>query len=378
MRRALFLSLCFLTIWGSSLECRGQDYWIYYGDVVAYANGAEAYTFAVVPYGCIHRSELTLERDGQQFESGGPTPPCYNFGSPVQLWVSDYDCLPPYVYYNAYGEVEGELPDYGSFYDFFFDNATTPGPSVIVNSASIPNDNVLVTLSPCGGYGPLTVTVEGTTTHQIGYIYASGGSHNFNFNIPALPNGQEFTTVRAVWEPGSSPVSGTLSYHFKVLGDYLNTRYNTPTESYCSGSLVEIGATTGTCSFVSACTFSNYMGKEQWWSEVYENGSGVSETQGLVSREWFCTGPPRRTRKVPSLCPYCAGMSLIPGATVAVKAEHPDAPCGATLYVDGVGTVTVADTGGDLPLQQLDHYAGFSGCNREGGTIGIRKVVRIY
>jgi len=117
--------------------------------------------------------------------------------------------------------------------------------------------------------------------------------------------------------------------------------------------------------------------KPQWLSEVEENGSGLSETQGVVSREWFCSGPERRVRRVSQPCAACTGMALQPYATVAVKnTDEQTIPCGATLYVHGVGTRTVVDLG-NLAENQLDHYIGFTGCN-QASSYGTRKVIRLY
>ena len=48
------------------------------------------------------------------------------------------------------------------------------------------------------------------------------------------------------------------------------------------------------------------------------------------------------------------------------------------VYVYQVGIVTVVDAGGGLAIDQLDHYAGTSGCNRTAGTIGRRKTIRLF
>jgi len=254
--------------------------------------------------------------------------------------------------------------------------------SANLTSADIPSDEITVELSPPGSSGTLTVELLGTTTHTVYQGVRSGGTHDISFDIPNLPNGQTFSQILATWTTTGGTGQDTLLYNFKVLGDFENTRYNTPTESFCSGDPVDMMYVTGDCDVVQSCDFTAFQGKSGWWSEVFENGSGYSSTQGIVSLEWHCGGaptydPPRRLRKVPTACPECGG-SLQVGGSVAVNHADTDLPCDATLYVYQVGIVKVADTGSRVALNQLDHYAGFSGCNREGGTIGIRKVVRLF
>jgi hypothetical protein len=252
--------------------------------------------------------------------------------------------------------------------------------SVAIASASIPGNSISLALTPSGVSGTLIVQLVGGGTHTLYNGAMSGGSQTIGFDIPNLPTG-EFTGIQAAWTAGEQTVSSDpFSYYFKVLGDYNNTRYNTPTESYCTGSPVDVSYVSGTCAAADNCSFLPYQGKSGWWSEVYENGSGLSETPGIgaVSWEWFCTGAERRTRRVAAPCPQCAGQQLGVGTTVARNVNSSDLPCGAKLYVHGVGTVTVADAGGGLALNQLDHYAGFGGCNRVGGSIGVRKVIRLF
>jgi hypothetical protein len=358
--------------------------WTYW-EFGVWDDGAQAYGLAHLPYGSLFMS-LALYRDFSQVDfrqvAGANT---------VSIWLQDQGCLPPYTYYMADGYVFGteELwypPYYEEYEDYFWEGDWTPGPGVRVDSADIPSDNVTVTLWPCGGNGPLTVQFErdGGVTHQIFQGDREGGSHSFSFDIQNLPNGQEFTRVRATWQPNSvPPESDTLDYHFKVLGDYNNTQYNTPTESFCSsGTNVTLQATgPGTCTSVANCNFTNPQARSQFWNEVAENGGGLSQTIGVVSLEWYCCARPDQqqcVRRVDAPCAACSGMTLVPGSSVAVMSLGGDTPCGATLYVDGVGVANVADRGGGLGDTQLDHYIGFGGCNRYGGAIGTRKVIRLY
>jgi hypothetical protein len=71
-------------------------------------------------------------------------------------------------------------------------------------------------------------------------------------------------------------------------------------------------------------------------------------------------------------------MNLGVDASVAVMPNHPDLACGNNVFIHEVGTRKVVDKGGGLAVEQLDHYAGASGCNREGGSIGVRKVIKLF
>ncbi len=100
---------------------------------------------------------------------------------------------------------------------------------------------------------------------------------------------------------------GTRNYHIKVLGDYLHTRYNTPTESYCSGTDTEYESRAGGDCASVACNNLPLVaiGKSGWLSEVDENGSGYSATIGYISLEWLCSTGLKPYRRVPNPCPQC-------------------------------------------------------------------------
>lgn len=252
---------------------------------------------------------------------------------------------------------------------------------VVIESAEVTQDRIVVSLSaPQGTSGTLTLQLDGPSVdpHVIRAENRGVGTHNETFNITQLPD-HEFTEVIATWAVGGQNPSATYSYHIKVLGNFQNSQYNTPTESYCSGSLVPLGYTAGTsCNYIPNCNLTDFQAKSEWQSEAWENGSGLSQTLGMMSLEWLCDGPvPTMWRKVPQPCPSCGG-TLTVGTPVAVRHPVGDLECGASLYVHGVGTVTVADTGAKLAANQLDHYVGTSGCNKYAGNLGSRKVIRIF
>jgi len=107
----------------------GWSFWTYYGDVLAFPDGSGAvgYTYAVVPYGCVHYNDLALRRDGQAVDWKSGRSCCEGCsGGAVWLWVGYSGQSPPYTMFEGYGELYGELPDYGLFFDLFFDMDITP------------------------------------------------------------------------------------------------------------------------------------------------------------------------------------------------------------------------------------------------------------
>ena len=176
----------------------------------------------------------------------------------------------------------------------------------------------------------------------------------------------------------SASASDVLWYHFKVLGNYNHTQYNSPNESGCTGSQQPFTYVTNmTCLQINCGTAqtSSNMAKSSWLTEVNENGSGFHSLLGMMGLEVQCTAkaPYRRTGQP---CPACGG-SLSANVHVARNAGNPDLPCNSTVYIDGVGVRTVKDAGGGLAMDQLDHYIGVTGCN-QAGTFGRRKTIRLY
>lgn len=256
---------------------------------------------------------------------------------------------------------------------------------VSILDVSLPTNTIRVKLEPTAASGTLKVYLSNPSQRVLtaGSSYA-GGTHTFDFgNLSTYSAGQEFSKVVAEWTVGGKTVQASSNYRFRALGSFNHTRYNTPTQSYCTGPSASFCYFTGTCAAAQSCTgYTGSTASSQWLAEVHENGSGFHSTLDFVSREWSCPLPQGcggyRLRDVPLPCPYCQGMSLNPGVSVAVHPSRTDLPCGTNLFVDGVGVVTVADHGTLPSSSQLDHYVGASGCNRTAGTIGFRPTFRLF
>ena len=263
------------------------------------------------------------------------------------------------------------------------DNTACRGqPRVTVIGASIPQDEIRLVLSPLAVQGTLKLEAIGPeVSHLILQRQRFSGLQVESFEVGVLPVG-EFTHLRATWTVGGSSGSSDFPHRFKVLGNYLHTRYNIPNEENCSGTLSPFCHNEGDCQVTQCLWRTDGMGKSGWLSEAKENGSGFSTTLGFVSLEWFCTPPAECTTAFRNLtegsaCPACPGGSLVEDLTVAVRPDHPDLACGDQVFIEGVGVRTVTDNGQLPSLQQLDHFAGVSGCNVPA-SIGRRPTIKLY
>ncbi len=250
---------------------------------------------------------------------------------------------------------------------------------VNILSADVTQDRIQIELAPSGLTGTLKIELIGDNTHLIRNETRASGTYNETFDIPNLAEGK-YTQVRATWTVDGISVPALYLFpvgdRMHVLGDYLHTRYNTPTESYCTGTNTPFNYTSGGCVNVQ-CNWNHGEGLSGWIDEVEENGSGFSNTLEFVSLEWVCPNTGTNLRQVPNPCSKCGG-TLTVGVSVARNPSNENLPCGTKVYVYGVGPVTVQDAGGGLALDQLDHYAGISGCDETAGTIGRRKTIKLY
>ncbi len=265
---------------------------------------------------------------------------------------------------------------------------------VDILAVSLPDDKIQVRLNPLASpiSGLLKITLRdsqaATQTRVVVNQETAAGTHIFGFGtLSTYTNGHDYKEVFAEWYPQGviGNPKAIFQYRFKVLGDYRHTRYNTPTESFCTGSLQSFCYTSAGCGPANCSNWQTSSAKSGWLTQVAQNGSGSHSMLGFVSREWVCSTPAgctTKVRQVPSPCPACTGLTVIPGATVAVQEGHGELQCGNKAFVDGLGTFTVTDTGGNLAnlFDQLDHYAGISGCRREGGDAvpGTRKTFKLF
>ncbi len=323
-----------------------------------------------------------------------------NKGSSAELWLVPVESINPNdgtvsLGWNIWSDdggllIDGTVTNYsapisGNSGDLGIHTYMLAAPKVDIVNADVTTDTIQLCLEPRGVSGTLTLELIDPDSHIIRSEVRVGstGTLTETFDINNLAVG-EYQKVKATWDVGGVTAEDKFDYHIKVLGMYNHTRYNTPTEEFCSGSNMTFSYIDGPgfdCRVVECEEEYWHEGTalSEWLLEVEQNGSGYSSTLGYVTIEGFCSRPGAtyRFRKVPHPCPKCGG-TLTVNSSVAVQPNHPDLPCGAEVYVDTIGMVTVQDIGGGVQREQLDHYAGTSGCNSEGGSIGQRMTIRIF
>lgn len=268
-----------------------------------------------------------------------------------------------------------------------FDEGPVDAIEVDITDVNLPQDQIKIGLRPLGSglTGTLKVYLAGPSPDRVLYnAPATAGTLTFSFgDLNGYGEGDEYQWVQARWTVGQQSATTTFFYRFKTLGVYDNTRYNAPVEGQCTGVGVPIchyqGTGSNKCINVASCSPGSSTARSGWVTEVSENGSGQHSVLGVVTRESFCQSQSCgfQVRTVDAPCGSCSGMTLSANGTVAIRAfGHPDLSCGDKVFVEGVGVRTVADTGA-LAEQQLDHFAGFSGCNAVS-SIGPRTAFKIF
>ncbi len=257
--------------------------------------------------------------------------------------------------------------------------------NVVITSVDLPSDQVSVTLSTgsATASGTLTVTWNGPSGNaDIADQTEGPGGYTFNPSLGGLVTGQ-YSGVSATWRVDDVNDSTSYSDSFNVLGTYLNTQYNTPAESQCTGSSATAYLTTGP----TACPWSTVSLISAFIGQAWENGSGATNNYGLI-QEYLagCSAPPGGNmnyfREVSLIQPACAGGSLS-NTTVAINASNASLQCGDQVLIvglgSGLGTVKeVTDHGGGLSLTQLDNYNTSGACSTTAlPSFGNLQTIRI-
>ena len=249
-------------------------------------------------------------------------------------------------------------PNYGSATATL--QAAPQPPTVAVLSASIPDDRIRVVLAPEGVYGTLTVELLGGTNYTVFQGGRSGGTYDISFNIPNLPAG-EFTQVRATWAVDGAP-DATREYHFRVMGSYRHTQYNTPAEGNCIGAPSSVTVYNNSCAATpNASMKSGFI--DRVLNLMSGTGSGHSLDYGDVRQEFYCTPRPYPTARRDQT--ISGSMGPVNDSTVAVHSSSPMHEPGAQIYIHGVGVKTVTDTCGVAcqGVNRIDHYTTNTACS---------------
>jgi putative SOS response-associated peptidase YedK len=119
-----------------------------------------------------------------------------------------------------------------------YGSGSSPGNVVQVSIpiADITSNKIQVVLTgPTGVTGQLSLTVTGPNGAQPVQPISTGsnpqgpGTYNYDFGLSSIPVG-EYTTVKATWTVDGTGITGQATDHFKVMGVYRQTVYNSPAE----------------------------------------------------------------------------------------------------------------------------------------------------
>jgi hypothetical protein len=164
------------------------------------------------------------------------------------------------------------------------------------------------------------------------------GTYQFSFGLGTIPIG-EYTTISATWTLGGVSARSTFSYHFKVLGTFTQTQYNTPAESQCTGSPLPITVWNSQCQGTNTTVISGFDFRVT--NPQGGTGSGHSTNWGDVYEEFTCSTGSGDLRGFVTITGTLGGLS---NSTVAACPSNPDLyVAGAQVYIQGEGIKTVTD-----------------------------------
>jgi hypothetical protein len=237
---------------------------------------------------------------------------------------------------------------------------------VQITSADITQDRIVVTLSgPQGDSANLDLRITGPNGRlqeiNTGTSPLSPGTYTFSFGLDTISDG-EYTTISALWSPNDYDVTDTFSYHFKVLGTFRQTQYNSPHENNCSGDPVTVTFWNPSCQ----STDYNNVKNGFWYRVTYPGtatGSGHSIFHGDVLLEAYCSVGSRDLRANATITGTLGSLS---NSTVAACWDNPELyQSGRRVYIRGLGVKTVTDSCpsccGDW--DHLDNYTTSTACS---------------
>jgi 3D (Asp-Asp-Asp) domain-containing protein len=254
------------------------------------------------------------------------------------------------------------------------DNAPVAvSPTVHIPIVDVEQDYIETTLTS-SGTGLFTLKWVGPgTSFTIVQQNRAAGTFTDSFRLSDLTSGSAFTSLQATWVVNGETGSDSKSYNFTVLGDYLNTCYNTPAESDYTGGSFTAGTATSSCVWSSRSFLTAFL------DSVNLNGSGVDSSSTALQIEGFCGSAPgsspaynlRRYRRPTTIKTSCNNPPAV-NVTVA----SPSLACGTSVYIKTIGVRTVQDTGGGLANDQLDNYMGIGRNTCNGWSNNRRRTIR--
>jgi Domain of unknown function (DUF4157) len=248
---------------------------------------------------------------------------------------------------------------------------------VVIVSADIAADSILLRFGPVGKTGELTLELvkPGAPSHVIlSGVTRPAGESTESFNIPQLVAGQ-FDQLRATWTMDGSNYSSTFPMAIRVLGMFRHSQYNIPVESSCGGPAVPAYITDSACKFVPTTLSSGFV------SQVNLNGSGVSVAHGNLVREKFCLGKPGQPddaaeRSFRTTAAFRGACGPLDNTTVANCQTRRDLGCGDRVLIHQNGIKTVTDycpaCCGHNQLDNFTTVAACAGINDLGNFVTIK------
>ena len=113
-------------------------------------------------------------------------------------------------------------------------NSACNCPRVSIQSASIPSNQISVTLAGPGCTGNLQVRITGDgRTYNVSTVAGAGpGTHMIDFGRDTIPEGQ-YDDVEATWNirDGLTP-DDEYTYRFSALGRYTHSQYTQPSQAH--------------------------------------------------------------------------------------------------------------------------------------------------
>lgn len=328
-----------------------------------YCNGSQEDLYGTVS---IDPNTPTVSVNGSTITVNGPGGATYYFTF-SQVIVGGATC---------YGAYQG-----GCSYAQPMTQGTVDGISIQITNVDLVNDAINVNLQGNSSIsGTLSLTWNGSNgSVNITSINEAPGSYSFqpslsSNNLPA----DQYTGVTAEW----LSYSNIYNINFDVLGTNYHTQYNVPTEASCTGS-------SGIASWdnvPSACSYSPMQFLDEFITQAWENGSGISINHGPIQLPWGCPTPfPNDSFKPVSSITGSCGTPLT-NSTVAVDQSSPNHPlsCGDQIlivgYGPGIGTVkTVADScAACINAEHIDDFTTSPACNvNQINTLGYYQTIRI-
>ncbi|MFY9824737.1 MAG: carboxypeptidase regulatory-like domain-containing protein, partial [Thermoanaerobaculia bacterium] len=267
-------------------------------------------------------------------------------------------------------------------------------PAVAVQSVDLCGNEIVTHLAPESLSGTFTlsaVTAGGGETVILSED-RDGGTYSDEMDIAQLPEGTEFTAIRAKWKVKGCERKNDKAAHFKSLGSIHYTTYNYPSaeDPTCSGGNVPV------CFSTSSCTYTTGTAPGPWVTQVTgpnHNGgreaTGSGEVGGIfVQREEYCLNHSH----VPAACTGVAilrsnsnagtcGRGLGQG-DVAVGNLN-TLPCGTQLCLNpgaSPTTKTVADHCGACSgdAHHIDSFSTDTRCHITDEMPGMIPTLQIY